>query len=122
MSGSFRLLSSGCWRPYGAGSYLLPRWICEHGCSVTPSRVERWPLGLPPPLWVNAVISQFLLGYGHVLLLLPALIFLAAAGLPGAQTAQEEARNSTLWRLAIYVWMAVLPLLLVLVQSALGSK
>ncbi|MEO8288976.1 MAG: glycosyltransferase 87 family protein [Chloroflexota bacterium] len=71
------------------------------------------PLALPLTICINSIISPYMLGYEHVLLLVPAMIFLAAAGLPDEQ---KDARSMR-WRVTIYGWMAVLPFLIVAVQS-----
>jgi hypothetical protein len=70
------------------------------------------PLALPVTLCINSVISPYLLQYEHQLLLLPALVFLAAAGLPDDRAAAGARR----WRMAIYTWMAVLPFLIAALQ------
>jgi fucose permease len=59
-----------------------------------------------------------MLGYEHVLLLFPAVLMLAAAGLPD----EQPGRGWKLWRMAIYGWMAALPFVIVAVQTAVGSK
>jgi hypothetical protein len=53
-----------------------------------------------------------MLQYEHEVLLLPALVFLAAAGLPNERTDAGARR----WRLSMYVWMAALPFLIVALQ------
>jgi hypothetical protein len=85
-------------------------------------RVSPVPLALPLTLCINSVISPYMLGYEHVLLLLPAVVILAAAGLPGEGRSTAEARDRRLWRMAIYTWMVVLPLLVVVVQSAIDRE
>src|SRR5205085_12224164 len=70
---------------------------------------------------MNSVISPYLLGYEDVVLLMPALILLALAGLPGEQATPEEARNSKQWRFAVYAWLALLPLVILVIQVVLGG-
>ena len=95
---------------------MLPRWWSD-----IKDRTSPVPLSLPLTLCINSVISPYMLGYEQVVLLVPALIFLAAAGLPGSQADPRKARDSMMWRLAIYSWLAVLPLVVVVAQAALGG-
>lgn len=92
---------------------LVPFWWRDLKNSASPL-----PLSLPLTLCVNSVISPYLLGYEQVLLLFPALVVLAAS------TTNENSLKGGAGRLrfALYVWMGVLPLLLVPVQSLLRSK
>jgi hypothetical protein len=86
---------------------LVPHWWWD-----LTDRTSPVPLSLGVTLCVNSVISPYLLQYEHEVLLLPALVFLAAAGLP-AERAGAGARR---WRIAIYTWMAALPFLVVALQ------
>jgi hypothetical protein len=76
------------------------------------------PLALPLTICMNSVISPYMLGYEQVLLLIPAMIFLAAAGLPGEQSDAGSRR----WRLLLYGWMAVLPFLIVVIQVYIDKE
>lgn len=96
---------------------VVPRWLRDLRGRTSPV-----PLTLGLTLCVNSVISPYLLGYEHVLLLLPAVLFLASAGLPGESSGTHLDRSRKLLRLAIYTWVAVLPFLVVAVQSLLDSK
>jgi hypothetical protein len=80
------------------------------------------PLALGLTLCINSVVSPYLLGYEQVLLLLPAMVFLAAAGPPGERSTTARERGNSLWRLAIYTWLAVLPMLVVAMQAVLDGK
>jgi hypothetical protein len=71
------------------------------------------PLALPLTIAINSILSPYLLGYEQVLLLVPALIFLAATGLPGEQ---RDSRSRT-WRLVLYGWIAVLPFLILIIET-----
>jgi hypothetical protein len=111
---SYQLLGSVLpWQPVAialsiAGLVLLvPHWWWD-----LTDRTSPVPLSLGVTLCVNSVISPYLLQYEHEVLLLPALVFLAAAGLP-AERADAGARR---WRIAIYTWMAALPFLVVALQ------
>jgi hypothetical protein len=101
------------WQPIAfalsiAGLVLLaPYWWWDLSDRTSPV-----PLALPVTLCVNSVISPYLLQYEHEVLLLPALVFLAAAGLPNERP-ETGARR---WRMAMYVWIAVLPFLIVALQ------
>jgi hypothetical protein len=81
-------------------------------------RASPVPQALPLAICMNAIVSPYMLGYEQVLLLIPAMIFLAAAGLPDEQTDQTSRR----WRLAVYGWMAVLPFLIVVVQVFIDKE
>lgn len=87
---------------------LVPVWRRD-----LTNRTSPVPLALPLTICINSVISPYMLGYEQVLLLLPAMIFLAAAGLPGEQNDYRSSR----WRLVVYLWLAVLPLLIVVIQT-----
>ncbi len=92
---------------------LLPQW--RHDLLDLGSPV---PMSLALTIVINSVISPYLLGYEHILLLFPALLMLAASGLPD----EQGGRGWKLWRVAIYGWIAVLPLIVVAVQAGLGGK
>jgi hypothetical protein len=96
---------------------LLPQWWRDLRDRVSPV-----PVALGLTICMNSVISPYMLGYEHVLLLLPAVVILAAAGLPGEERSTAEARDRRQWRMAIYTWMVVLPLLVVVVQSVLARE
>jgi Glycosyltransferase family 87 len=87
---------------------LAPSWRRDMADRVSPV-----PMALPLTICMNSVISPYLLGYEQVLLLIPATIFLAAAGLAG----EQSDANSKKWRLMIYGWMALLPLLILVLQT-----
>jgi len=103
----------------GVLAAMLPRWWEDMRDRRSPM-----PLALPLTLCVNSVVSPYMLGYEHVLLLMPALVFLAAAGPAGLAASDEPEleRSRKSWRLAIYMWMAVLPFLVVAVQAVLDGK
>ncbi len=90
---------------------LLPLW--RRDMKYTASAV---PLSLPITVVVNSLISPYMLGYEHVLLLMPALVLLAWLGLPGA----GEERGNKLLRWSVYAWLGVLPLLTGLLQEVSG--
>ena len=92
---------------------LVPGWRRD-----LTDRVSPVPLALPLTICINSVVSPYMLGYEQVLLLIPAMIFLAAAGLPGEQ---NDARSKR-WRLMVYGWMAVLPFLIVVVQTFIDKE
>jgi hypothetical protein len=95
---------------------LLPRWWRDLRDRTSPV-----PLSLPLTLCMNSVVSPYMLGYEHVVLFLPALVLLAAVGLPGEE-APEEARSRARWRIALYVWLGVLPYLVFAVQASIGES
>lgn len=92
---------------------LVPGWRRD-----LMDRTSPVPQALPLAICMNAIISPYMLGYEQVLLLIPAMIFLAAAGLPDEQTDATSRR----WRLAVYGWMAVLPFLIVAMQALFIDK
>lgn len=92
---------------------LVPHWRRD-----LLDRTAPVPISLALTLCINSVISPYMLGYEHVLLLFPALLMLAAAGLPD----EQGGRQWTQWRMAVYGWMAALPFVLVAVQAGLGGK
>lgn len=96
---------------------LLPRWWGDFKDRTSPV-----PVSLPLTLCMNSVISPYLLGYEDVALLMPALVLLALAGLPGEQTTPEEARNGKRWRFAVYAWLAVLPAVVLAMQAISGLE
>ena len=96
---------------------LIPWWWRD-----LKDRVSPVPVALLITLCVNSVISPYMLGYEHVLLLMPAVVLLAALGLPDEQKESTEARQRSLWRGAIYLWMALLPLLVVVAQFQLDKE
>jgi hypothetical protein len=87
---------------------LVPSWWRDLTEKVYPV-----PLALPLAIAMNSVLSPYMLGYEQMLLLVPAMIFLAAAGLPAEQ---RDSRSRT-WRLMLYGWIAVLPFLIVVIQT-----
>jgi len=87
---------------------LVPSWWHD-----LTDRFYPVPLALPLTITVNSIISPYLLGYEEMLLLVPAMIFLAAAGLP---TEQRDPRSRR-WRLILYGWIALLPFLIVVIQT-----
>ncbi|MDQ3705615.1 MAG: DUF2029 domain-containing protein [Chloroflexota bacterium] len=98
---------------------LLPRWWRDFTDS---SSVV--PLSLPLTLCVNSVISPYLLGYEHVLLLMPALVLLSGLGLPvpGGESAETEATSRKLLRTGIFLWLLVLPLANGILHQAAQSE
>jgi hypothetical protein len=92
---------------------LVPSWRRD-----LTDRKSIVPLALPLTICMNSVISPYMLGYEQVLLLIPAMIFLAAAGLPGEQSDASSRR----WRLLVYAWMAVLPFLIVVIQTFVDKE
>ncbi len=96
---------------------LLLRWwrdLKDHTCPV--------PLSLPLTICMNSVISPYMLGYEHVLLLFPALVLLASAGLPDEVHPATQTQSRKRWRFALYVWLAALPVLVVAVQAVLNKE
>ncbi|MEP6775362.1 MAG: glycosyltransferase family 87 protein [Chloroflexota bacterium] len=91
---------------------LVPHWRRDLTDRTAPA-----PMSLALTLCVGLVISPYMLGYEHVLLLFTALLMLAAAGLPD----ERGGRNGKLWRMAVYAWMAALPFLIVALQVGLSS-
>lgn len=96
---------------------LIPRWLADFRDGSSPV-----PLSLPLTVCINSVVSPYMLGYEHVLLLMPALILLAAAGLPDDNVALRSRASRKGWRLAVYTWLGVLPWLVVIVQAALDKE
>lgn len=99
---------------------LLPFWWRDLKDKQSPL-----PMALPLTICVNSVVSPYMLGYEHVLLLLPAMVFLAAAGPSGMDTGEVSPavqRSRKYWRLGIYTWIAVVPFLIVAVQGVLNGK
>ena len=94
---------------------ILPWWWRDMKDKSSPM-----PMSLSLTLCMNSVVSPYMLGYEHVLLLIPAVMYIAAAGLPNeaGPTVQEIVSKKRL-RQAIYTWMAVLPILIVAVQAVL---
>jgi hypothetical protein len=92
---------------------LVPGWRRD-----LMDRTSPVPIALPLAICINSVISPYMLGYEQVLLLIPAIIFIAAAGLPD----EQSDANSRRWRLVIYGWMAVLPFLIVVVQVFIDKE
>jgi hypothetical protein len=87
---------------------LVPHWWWDFTDRSSPV-----PLSLPLTLCVNSVISPYMLQYEHLLLLLPAMVYLAAAGLPNERPDMAARR----WRFSIYIWIAALPFLIVALQT-----
>lgn len=85
-------------------------------------RTSPVPVSLPLTLCVNSVISPYLLGYEHVLLFLPALVILAGVGLPGEGDSSEVERSRKWWRFAVYFWLAVMPYLVLALQSSVATE
>jgi hypothetical protein len=114
---------SPVWRPLAAfltlaGLLLLvPAWRRDFK-----DKVSYIPVSLLLTLCINSVISPYMLGYEHVVLLLPALVFLAWAGLPGEQTTPEAASKARMWRLGIFTWMGLLPFIVVAAQAVLDRE
>jgi hypothetical protein len=114
---SYHLLGSDSpWRLLALGLALLgvvailPLWWRD-----LRDRTSPLPMSLLITLVINSLVSPYMLGYEHVLLLLPALVLVAAAGLPNeVEGARPDLKKL---RLAIYGWMAVLPLLIVAIQG-----
>ena len=96
---------------------LIPWWRRDLKDKVSPV-----PVGLLVTLCVNSVISPYMLGYEHVLLLMPAVVLLAALGLPDEEAQIGQANKRRLWRGAIYTWMALLPLLVVVAQFQVDKE
>jgi hypothetical protein len=92
---------------------LLPHWRRD-----LLDRTSLVPVSLALTIVINSLISPYLLGYEHILLLFPAMLLLAAAGLPD----EQPGRNWKLWRAAIYIWLVALPFTIVAVQAGLDSK
>lgn len=96
---------------------LLPRWWGD-----LKDRTSPVPLSLPLTLCMNSVISPYMLGYEHVLLLFPALVLLGSAGLPDEAHPTNQNRSRKRWRFALYLWLAALPMLVVAVQAMLNKE
>jgi hypothetical protein len=95
---------------------LIPFWWRD-----LRDRTSPLPFSLLVTLCVNSVVSPYMLGYEHVLLLLPALVLIAAAGLPNEQREARPSKGKSL-RLAMYTWMAILPMLIVAIQGGLEKE
>lgn len=95
---------------------LIPWWRADFRDRASPI-----PRALPLTLCVNALISPYLLGYEHMLLLLPALLILAAVS-GQSDTDPLPAGVALRWRLLIYLWLAVLPLLIAVIQIRLARE
>jgi glycosyl transferase family 87 len=135
--------SSPVWMPVAVlGSLagllvLVPVWRRD-----LRNKVSYVPEGLLLTLCINSVISPYMLGYEHVVLLFPALVFLAWAGLPSSVESPEskvqsqdegektldfglwtlDSAQRRLWRLAIFVWIGLLPFIVVTVQAVLDRE
>ncbi|MDQ5826385.1 MAG: DUF2029 domain-containing protein [Chloroflexota bacterium] len=98
---------------------LLPRWWRDFKDS---SSVV--PLSLPLTLCVNSIISPYMLGYEHVLLLMPALVLLSGLGLPikGFESAQAQHTGRKLFRMSIFVWLLLLPLCVSLLHQSFARE
>jgi hypothetical protein len=97
---------------------ILPWWWRDLRDKSSPM-----PMSLPLTLCMNSVISPYMLGYEHVLLLIPALLYIAAAGLPHDDVStKEELANKKRLRVAVYIWLAVLPMLVVALQGVLSLE
>jgi hypothetical protein len=97
---------------------ILPWWWRDLRDKSSPI-----PMSLPLTLCMNSVISPYMLGYEHVLLLIPALLYIAAAGLPHDEVpTKEELANKKRLRMAVYTWLAVLPMLIVALQGVLNLE
>jgi len=81
------------------------------------------PMSLALTLCMNSVISPYMLGYEHVLLLVPALMYLAASGLPTDDASEDHKRSAkkTL-RMAIYTWICILPFFVLTAQALLNKE
>jgi hypothetical protein len=94
---------------------ILPWWWRDLRDKSSPI-----PMSLPLTLCMNSVISPYMLGYEHVLLLIPALLYIAAAGLPHDEVpTKEELANQKRLRMAVYIWLSVLPMMIVALQGVL---
>jgi hypothetical protein len=97
---------------------ILPWWWRDLRDKTSPM-----PMSLPLTLCMNSVISPYMLGYEHILLLIPALLYVAAAGLPSdGGSSKEVLVSKKRLRMAVYTWMAVLPILIVAVQGVLSKE
>lgn len=96
---------------------LLPRWRADLLRPAAPA-----PLSLPLTIGVNSLVSPYLLGYEHVLLLLPALLLLASAGAPEQPPGTLGAGARRWLRLGLYAWLILLPLLVITAQALLQNE
>jgi hypothetical protein len=96
---------------------LVPRWWSDLRDKTSPV-----PASLALTLCINSVISPYMLGYEHVVLLLPALLLLARVGVPGVQNEQHHEAVGRWWRMGIYSWMVFLPMIIVLIQSIIDKE
>jgi hypothetical protein len=96
---------------------LVPRWWSDLKDKTSPV-----PASLALTLCINSVISPYMLGYEHVVLLLPALLLLARVGVPGGETEQRQDARGKWWRMGIYSWMVFLPIVIVLIQSIVDKE
>lgn len=98
---------------------LLPRWWRDFKDSSSAV-----PLSLPLTLCVNSVISPYMLGYEHTLLLMPALALLSGLALPVARSepAHAEPVGRKLLRMGIFVWLLVLPLSIGILHQAVQGE
>jgi hypothetical protein len=97
---------------------ILPRWWQDLRDKASPM-----PMSLSLTLCMNSVISPYMLGYEHMLLLVPALMYIAASGLPTEEglSEREQASKKRL-RIAMYAWLSVLPILIVAVQGVVSKE
>lgn len=96
---------------------LVPRWLNDFKDKRSPV-----PLSLPLTLCINSVISPYMLQYEHMVLLLPALVLLASTTLPAGEKSQGEASTVKYARLAVYGWLAILPFLVVSMQTFVDKE
>ncbi|HUP28350.1 MAG TPA: glycosyltransferase family 87 protein [Chloroflexia bacterium] len=93
---------------------LLPFWRDDLKGKASPV-----PLALPVTLCVNSIISPYLLGYEQVLLLFPAVVMVAGIGI-ASDGAGSLARARL--RAALFVWIGLLPLVLVPIQMLMKAE
>jgi len=97
--------------------FLVPHWWRD-----LKDKTSAVPLSLPLTLCTGLIISPYMLGYEHVLLLFPALVILAWAGLPGEQATPQAERSARLWRVAVFTWLGLLPFIVWVAQVTLDRE
>jgi Glycosyltransferase family 87 len=96
---------------------LLPFWWRDLKDKAAPV-----PASLLLTLCANSFISPYMLGYEHMLLLLPALAILARLGLPRPTSEAVAGSRDKLLRLGLYAWLGALPVLTSVIQVQVQAE